>query len=176
MKRNERQLLIFAGTLFVLLLVFRLVPLAWESYRQGRDEIALLEERIDRYRQLLVDTNLWQEREALKAAEMAELEGLVFEGSNPNLIGSAVQRTLRQAMEQSGVSARETPVARYNNAGAWLLVTQELNFTLEQHQILPFLNALQASRPRLHVTAFSVTRNRRQYTGSVTVVGFGKVR
>lgn len=176
MKRNERQLLMLAAALFVLLVAFRLVPMAWQSYREGRDEIALLEERRDRYRQLLIDTTLWQERETLKAAEMAELQGWVFDGGNPNLIGSAVQRTLRQALDQTGVRVRETPVPRYNNAGEWLMVTQDLNFTLEQHQILPFLQALQTSRPRLHVAAFSVTRNRRQYTGSVTVVGFGSVR
>lgn len=175
MKRNERQLLLLAGVLFALVVVVRVVPLAWDFYRQGREEIALLEERVDRLRQLIVDEQLWMDREALKQAEIADLQGWVFEGSNPNLIGSAVQRTLRQAMEQASLSVRETSVARYSYVGEWLMVTQDMNFTLEQHQILPFLNALETARPRLHVTGFTVTRSRRQYSGTVTVVGFGKV-
>ena len=175
MKRSERQLLLLAGVLFALVFVVRLVPLAWDYYRQGRNDIAVLEDRIERYRQLILDTDLWMEREALKQAEIADLQGWVFEGSNPNLIGSAVQRSLRQAMDQAGLSVRETNVARYSRVGPWLLVTQEMNFTLDQQQILPFLNALEAARPRLYVTSFTVTRTRRQYSGTVSVTGFGKL-
>lgn len=174
MKRSERQLLLLAGVLFALVVVVRLIPLTWDYYRQGRNDIAALEARSERYRQLIADTDLWMEREALRQAEIAELQGWVFEGSNPNLIGSAVQRSLRQAMDQAGLSVRETNVARYGRIGSWLLVTQEMNFTLEQQQILPFLNALEAARPRLYVTAFSVNRSRRQYSGTVSVAGFGR--
>jgi hypothetical protein len=53
-------------------------------------------------------------------------------------------------------------------------VSQQMDFSVDQASILPFLNALQESRPRLHVSAFKVDRNRRQFTGSITVVGFGR--
>lgn len=173
MKPTERKLLLLAGMMFALVLVVRVVPLLYGYYRQGQDEIALLEERVERSRQLILDTQLWMEREALKRAEIADLESWVFQGANPNLIGNSVQRALRQAMEQSNLRVMETSVARYNYTGDWLMVSQDMNFSLEQRQILPFLNALQEMRPKLHVTALSINRNRRQYTGSITVVGFG---
>jgi hypothetical protein len=55
-----------------------------------------------------------------------------------------------------------------------LLVEQDISFSLDQQQILPFVQALQSARPRLHIATFSISRNRRQYTGNLTVVGFGR--
>lgn len=174
MKSNERKLLLLAGALLVVVLVVRVVPMALDYYRQGRDDIALLEERIERYRTLIQEQDQWMERETLKQAEIADLESWIFQGDNPNLIGSSVQRSLRQAVEQAGITVRETSVARYSYAGDWLMVEQEMSFTLDQNQILPFLDALQALRPRLHISALTVARNRRQFTGNITVVGFSR--
>jgi hypothetical protein len=125
-------------------------------------------------RTLIEMQDYWMEQEVLKQAEVADLESWIFEGANANLIGNSVQRTLRQAADQSGVIVRETRVAQYSNAGDWLMVSQEMSFTLDQNQILPFLNALQQTRPRLHIAAFTVARNRRQFTGNITVVGFSR--
>ena len=123
---------------------------------------------------MIIDVERWKENETLKQAEIADLESWIFEGTSPNLIGSSVQRSLRQAVEQSSVAIREMNVAEYNYIDDWLMVSQQMDFSVDQANILPFLNALQELRPRLHVSAFSLTRNRRQYTGSITVVGFSR--
>lgn len=177
MKAKERKLLLLLGLLFAAVLVVRLLPMAYGYYRQGRDDIALLEERVDRLETLIQEQDQWSERETLKQAELADLEGWIFPGgNNPNLVSSSMQRTLRQAVDQAGVSVRETRVAEYSYVGEnWLMVTQEMSFTLDQPQILPFLNALQQIRPRLHVAAFNVARTRRQFSGNITVVGFSRV-
>jgi hypothetical protein len=175
-KASERKLFIFFGLLFAAVLVVRVLPMAYGYYRQGREDIALLEERIDRLQTLIQEQDQWSEREKLKQAELADLQGWIFAGgNNPNLVGSSMQRTLRQAVEQAGVAVRETRVAEYSYVGEdWLMVTQEMSFTLDQPQILPFLNALQQVRPRLQVAAFSVARTRRQFSGNITVVGFSR--
>ncbi len=175
MKSNEKKLLLLAGALTVLVLLVRILPLTYGYYRQQRDDLALLEERVERLQTLIQEQDQWMERETLKQAEIADLESWIFPGGdNPNLVGSSVQRSLRQAVEQANIDVRETSVASYSYAGEWLMVSQEMNFSLEQQQILPFLNALQELRPRLHITAFNVARNRRQFTGSITVVGFSR--
>ncbi len=177
MKSNERKLLLLAGIIFLPLLFVRVLPLAYDYYRQGRDNIALLEERVDRAQTLIQEQDVWMERETLKRAEIADLESWIFQGGNPNLISSSVQRSLRQAVEQAGLTVRETPVAQYSYVGEWLMVSQEMSFTLEQQQILPFLNALQQLRPRLHIASFVVAggaRSRRQFSGTITVVGFSR--
>jgi hypothetical protein len=174
MKGNERKLLLLAGILAVVVLVVRVLPLAYGYYREGRDEIAELEERIERYQTLIEDQDQWKERETLTQAQMADLESWIFQGANPNLIGSNVQRSLRQAADQAGLTTRETRIAEYSYVGEWLMVSQEMSFTLEESQILPFLNALQQTRPRLHVAAFNVARSRRGFTGNITVVGFSR--
>lgn len=172
MKQNEKQLIILAGVLFVLVLIVRVVPLLADLYREGQEDIARLEDRIARFEALIAETDEWMAREALKRAEVADLEIWVFEGDNPNLVGSSVQRTLRQAVDKSGISIRSMDVARFSHVDGWLQINQDMDFILDQNDILPFLAALDELRPRLHVTAFSVTRNRRQYTGSITVTGF----
>lgn len=174
MKANERKLLWLGGALFALVLIVRVLPLAYDYYRQGREEIAQAEDRAERLRALIEEQDLWMEREVLKQAEIADLESWVFPGTNANLISSSVQRSLRQAVDQAGVIQRETRVAQYSYAGEWLMVSQEMSFTLEEPQILPFLNALQQLRPRLHIAAFTVARNRRQFSGNITVVGFSR--
>lgn len=174
MNRSEKNLLLIAGLLFALLLVVRVVPLVTGYYRQGREEIALLEERRARLQALTAATREWQERARLKQAEVADLASWVFPGNDPNLVSSSVQRALRQVVEGSNVSLRETGVARYSRVGQWLRVEQDADFSLGQEAMLPFLAALEAQRPRLQVAAFSLNRNRRQYTGSLTVVGFAR--
>jgi hypothetical protein len=172
MKQNEKQLIILAGALFVLVLIVRIVPLLTDWYQSGQEEIARLEDRIARFQTLIAETDEWMEREALKRAEVADLETWIFAGDNPNLVGSSVQRTLRQAVDKSGISIRSMDVARFAYVDGWLQVNQDMDFILDQDDILPFLAALDELRPRLHVTAFDITRNRRQYTGSITVTGF----
>lgn len=174
MKRSEKNLVILAGALLALVLVVRVIPLLFDYYRQSREDIALLQERVDRYRTLIVETSQWQEREQLKQAEVTDLESWVFPGTDPNLVSSSMQRALRQLVAGSGAELRETGVARYSYVDEWLMVEQDMDFALTQEAILPFLRALQASRPHLHISAFSINRARRQYTGKLTVVGFSR--
>jgi hypothetical protein len=175
MKRRERQLVLFAALMFALLLILRVVPALVAYYQQGRDDIALLDERIARYQALASATTEWQDKQQLKASEVGELESWVFNGSDANLIGNSVQRALRTAVESSSLGVREMSVARYTYVGKWLMVTQEMSFTLDQDNILPFLTALQDLRPRLFVQSFTVSRNRRQFTGTIAVTGFGRI-
>ncbi len=174
MKRSEKNLLMLFGALFLLVLLVRVLPMAVNYYRSGREEIALLKEREARYRSLIVDTAQWQQREQLKSAEVTDMQTWIFPGSDPNLVSSSIQRSLRQLMAESGVELREAGVARYSYVGKWLMVEQDMSFALNQPAILPFLRALDASRPRLQISAISIARNRKQFTGSLTVVGFAR--
>ncbi|MGA0805672.1 MAG: type II secretion system protein GspM [Pseudohongiellaceae bacterium] len=174
MKTQEKKLLILLGVLAAVVLVLRVLPLLDAWYRQGQEDIALLQERVQRYEQLIADTAVWQERELQKQSETAEFAAWVFQGDNPSLLGPSVQRSLRQAVEQSGISVREMSVAKFARRGDWLVVTQDLSFTLEEANILPFLATLAAQRPRLFITAFTVAQNRRQFTGSLTVTAFSR--
>lgn len=174
MKQSEKKLIALAGLLFAVLLLVRVLPLAFDYYKQQREDLALLQERIERYRTLIVDTAEWQRREKIKEAAVTDLKAGIFQGSDPNLVSSSLQRNLRQLMTENHVDVRETGVARYNYVGKWLMVEQDMSFSLDQAAILPFLRALDAARPSLHVSAFSINRNRRSYNGSITVIGFAK--
>jgi hypothetical protein len=175
MKKTEKNLVLIATLLFAVVLVVRIFPLALDYYRQGQDDIALMQERMERYRTLIVETEQWQDKEKLKLAEIADLQSWTFNSADPNLVSSSLQRNLRQIADSSGVELREMGVPRYSYVSEWLMVEQDANFSLSQDEMLPFLNNLQQTRPRLPIAAFSLTRNRRQFTGTVTVVGFAKM-
>lgn len=175
MKNNEKKLVIMAGLLFLVVVIVRVIPLLQASYKDGKEEIEFLEQRIDRLRMLVEEAPFIKDREAAREEEVAALEALAFTETDPNLIGNSVQRQLRQTVEQAGVSPRSYDPPRVAQLEGWLMVTQEMDFIIEQQNILKFLDLLEKSRPRLHVTEFSINRNRRQYTGSITVTGFSKI-
>ncbi len=174
MKNNDKKLIAVAGILFLLVVIVRVIPLLKESYNEDLQEIEFLEQRIARMRSLIEEAPFIKDDEAARREEVAALASWTFTGQDPNLIGTSVQRQLRQAVEEAGVLPRSYNTPRIAEAEGWLLITQEMDFVIEQNAILQFLDLLENSRPRLHVTEFSINRNRRQYTGSITVTGFSK--
>ena len=174
MKNNEKTLIGFAVGLFLVVLVVRGIPWLRESYSESLEEIEFTQQQIDRLGMLVEEAPFIQDEEAAKKEEVAALESWVFTGEDPNLIGSGVQRQLRQAVEEAGVIARSYNTPRFAEIEGWLMVTQEMDFVIEQEKILPFLELLKNSEPKLHITEFSINRNRRQFTGSITVTGFSK--
>lgn len=174
MKSNEKKLVGLAGALFLVVLVVRGIPYLKESYNEGLAEIEFLENRISSLRLLVEEAPFIKDEESLKQEEIAALQSWIFTGQDPNLIGSSVQRQLRQAVEEAQVLPRSYSTPRFSETEGWLIITQEMDFVIEQENILPFLELLENSRPKLHVTEFSINRNRRQYSGSITVTGFSK--
>ena len=174
MRSHEKRMVLLLAALLGVAILLEGVPRAWGLYQQQREAITQLEQRVERYRQLADETARWQQRERDMQAMVADYGSWVLEGDNPGLAGSSVQRLLRQAVAASGISLREMSVARVTTHGEWLAISQDMSFSLEEPQVLAFLAALEALRPRLFITAFSLSHNRRQYLGSVTVTGFSR--
>jgi hypothetical protein len=176
MKSKEKKLVALLGVLALLVIIVRGIPFMRDSYQEDLNEIEFLEQRIQRMRLLVEEAPFIKDEEALKRVEMAALESWIFTGQDPNLIASSMQRQLRQAVEEAGVSARSYSTPRFSQAEGWLVVSQEMDFVIEQENMLRFLELLENSRPKLHVTEFSINRNRRQFLGSITVTGFNKTQ
>src|SRR5690606_7507082 len=138
-------------------------------------EIARLENRIANSRQLIEETGRWIEREQDMRAQVELLSAWAFTGSSANFIVTSVQRQLTRTANEAGLTVRETPLPNYVESGDWVVVNQEISFLLDrQDDIVKFLGALEKSAPHLFVTDFSISRNRRQYVGSLVVTGFGR--
>jgi len=174
MKSNEKKLVGLAAILFFAVVIVRVIPMLNDSYNDGLAEIEFLEQRINRLRFMVEEAPFIKDEEALKREEVAALESWVFTGQDPNLIGSSVQRQLRQAVDEADLLVRQYSTPRFSETEGWLMVIQEMDFVIEQENILKFLDLLENSRPKLHITEFNINRNRRQYTGSITVTGFSK--
>jgi hypothetical protein len=175
MKAKEKKLIALAVVMILAVVIVRGIPMLLQSYQDMQDEIEFTQDQIQRLRLLFEEGPFLIDEEALKREEMAALESWVFTGQDQNLIGSGVQRSLRQVVEEAGVLPRSYSTPRYNELDGWLIVSQEMDFAIDQEKILPFLDKLRQSRPRLHVTEFSINRNRRQFLGAITVTGFSKI-
>lgn len=174
MKSKEKKLIALASAMFFLVLVVRGIPYMRDTYREGLDEIEFMEQRIERLHMLMEESAIIKDEEAAKREEMATLESWVFSGQDPNLVGNSVQLQLRQVVGEAGVLARSYDRPRFAETSGWMLVTQEMDFVIDQANILKFLDLLENTRPKLHVTEFTINRNRRQFLGSITVTGFSK--
>ena len=141
---------------------------------------ALIEQtriEIERERRLIEDAASWRERSAAIETQLQELGTQLFQGASVPLISANIQRVVRDLATQSGIVVTSTRLAESMEADDWLLVQQELSLQTEsQSNLMSFLQRLEESRPWLGVTNFSVRRNRNQYAGTITVMGFSRTQ
>jgi hypothetical protein len=91
------------------------------------------------------------------------------------LISANIQRVVRDYANQTGISITSTKLAEAMETEGWVLVQQEITIVTDnQRNIMAFLQQLEQSSPRLGVSTFAIRRNRNQYAGTLTVVGFSR--
>jgi len=176
MTRREKSIL-YAGAAFVVLMVlFRGLPVLEEIYTERKETIAVIRDDIAREQSLEAAADLWRERKDAIDVRLAQLEAQVFETSTLPLLTANLQRIVRQYANDASISITSTKLAEPLQTDGWLMVEQELSFTMDnQSNSLGFLRRLNESQPWLGVTSFTMRRNRNQYVGSVTVVGFSRI-
>jgi hypothetical protein len=91
-----------------------------------------------------------------------------------NLFGSEVQAIVRNIADRNGIAIREMRVAEIETLEDWYKVSQELSFEIDQRRMLPFLNAVRQSSPRLYVRELTISRSRNQFIGSLTIEAFSR--
>lgn len=172
---REQMTLRVAIIVALLLVLSNGVPALFSVYELRSDELQQLRDEIARERRLIADQQLWQERRDEAERQSAQLDGLIFSGGTTPLVAAGIQRQIRQIANDAGLIITSTRLAESFEDGGWLMVEQSLSFTLtDQNAILTFLRQLENSQPYLGVTDFSLRRNRNQFTGELTVVGFSR--
>lgn len=175
MTRREKSILYAGAAVVVLMVLLRGLPVAGEIYAERKETIALIRDDIAREQNLTAATEEWRTRRDDIENRLAQLQTQVFETSTLPLLTANLQRIVRQYANDASVSITSTKLAEPLETDGWLLVEQELLFTMDnQSNSLGFLRRLEESQPWLGVTSFTMRRNRNQYSGSVTVVGFSR--
>jgi hypothetical protein len=175
MSRREKNILALAIVVGIIFVISQVLPSVRGAYASRADSIEQLQTDIERERRLFADADLWQARRADVEAQGVDLSNQLFQEASVPLISASIQRLVREYATQSGISVTSTRLAESMAADGWTLVEQELSIvTGEQSNILRFLQQLESSSPVLGVSAFSLRRNRNQYAGSITVVGFSR--
>lgn len=150
-------------------------PALRDVYATREDKMEQLTLEIEREQRLIGDAEQWQARRADVESRGDTLRQELFQDTSVPLISANVQRLVRDYANQAGVTVTSTKLAESMETDGWLLVEQELSIlTSNQNNILLFLNRIESSHPMLAVNAFSIRRNRNQYAGTVTVVGFSR--
>lgn len=170
---NQKKLVYAAGAMFAIVLLFRIIPWYVSAYEGLSSDRERLRQELDYHRSLAAQEQELKQRAEEVAGLVTNIEHSVF--SVPaNLLGSEVQAIIRNLSGRTGVQIREMRVAKVESFEDWLKISQEMNFTTTQGQILPFLNALKAHEPRLYIRSFTVQRNRSQFVGSLTIEAFSR--
>lgn len=173
MTPNNKKLVMIGAVLLVITLIFRVIPAYSGKYADLQRQRDGLRQSIDRYEMLAED----EARLAKRAAEMREgvmgIENRIFK-TQGNLLASEVQGIVRNIAQRTNVDIREMRVPKAQSFEDWHKLTQELSFTTTQSRMLPFLNALKSHEPRLYVSRLTITRQRNQYQGSMTIEAFSR--
>ncbi len=175
MTRRERKIL-YAGIAMALIFgLSRGLPFISQTYADRKNNIEFIRDDIAREERLIENAALWNERREAIETQLQNLDTEVFQGDAIPLLTANIQRMVRQYATDTGISISSTRLAEPLRGDGWLLVEQELSFTLDsQNNTLEFLRRIEQSRPYLGITSFNMRRNRNQYSGAITVVGFSR--
>lgn len=175
MTKREKRILFAALAVGVVFALTQGIPALTNHYGARADSIAALQTSLERERRLIEDAQMWSERRTQVRERGDELTTQLFQDSSIPLVSANIQRLVRDYANAANVSITSTKLAESMETDGWLLVEQELTIiTSAQNYILAFLERIETSSPLLSVSSFSVRRNRNQYAGTITVVGFSR--
>lgn len=176
MTKREKNILALAVLVGIVFVASQGLPAARAYYAQASARIEQLQTQITREQRLLETAADWRERRAGVEARDAELDAMLFQETSIPLISASIQRLVRDLAGETGISITSTKLAESMETDGWLLVEQELTLLTEnQENMLRLVQALESATPWLGVSTFSVRRNRNQYAGTITVVGFSRI-
>lgn len=172
---REKLILRLALLVAVIMLLVNGIPAATGIYQAKAIEIESLRAEIEREQRLIDDAELWQQRSTAAQQQVRTLDNSLFTGGSVALLTAAIQRQVRQIAAETGLNINSANLAESQQSGDWVLVEQGLSFsTTDQNNTLLFMQRLADTQPVLKVTRFSMRRNRDQYIGDMTVVGFSR--
>ncbi len=172
---RERNMLLLLAAVSAIFLASYIFPAVADWRDQRRELIASLRLAVEREQALIDNSAEWEQRRDDVELQETELELGIFSGATIPLIEAAIQQDLSRYARESGLSVNATRLADRLETEGWLLISQEMSFhATDADRTVAFLERLSESLPRLRVTDFSLSRNRTQYAGSITVVGFAR--
>lgn len=174
MSRANPKLIYLAVAMLAATLAFKVVPSVVSGYSQLKSDKESLKQDVIYYQDLIEEESDLKLRVEEARELVMGIEESVFQIPE-NLFGSEVQAIVRNISDRTGIEIREMRVAKIETFEDWYKVSQELSFEIDQRRILPFLNALRQSRPRLYVRKFTISRSRNQFIGSVTIEAFSRL-
>lgn len=173
---REKRILGLALFVAVVFLLTNGFPAMLDVYRSRDLQVQALQTEINREQRLIDGADDWAQRRLDAELRMSELESNLFVAANSALLAAAIQRQAREIGLENGVTITSVSLAESNTAADWLMVEQTMSFALaDQNSMLRFLNSLRQSQPFLGISRFDLRRNRNQYVGEITVVGFSRV-
>lgn len=173
---REKRILGLALFVAVVLLLTNGFPAILDAYRSRDLRVQALLTDIDREQRLIESADDWAQRRSDAELRMSELESNLFLAANSALLAAAIQRQAREIGLENGVTITSVSLAESSTAADWLMVEQTMALALDdQNSLLRYLNALRQSQPFLGVSRFDLRRNRNQYIGEMTVIGFSRL-
>ncbi len=174
--QREKRILGLAAFVAVVFLLTNGVPALLDVFRSRNLQIENLRADIDREQRLIDGADDWAQRRADAEQRLSDIESSLFTAGSAALLAAAIQRQAREIGAENGLTITSVSLAESNISEDWLMVEQTMSFALgDQNSLLRFLNGLKQSQPFLGVSSLDLRRNRNQYIGEITVVGFSRL-
>jgi predicted nuclease with TOPRIM domain len=173
MSGTNPKLVILAAAMLAVTLILKVIPTVASSYSQLKSDRQRLQQDVSFYQELIEEETELQSRVEEARELLMGIEESVFQIPE-NLFGSEVQAIVRNIADRNGIAIREMRVAEVETFEDWFKVSQELSFEINQGRMLPFLNAVRLSNPRLYVRELTISRSRNQFVGSLTIEAFSR--
>jgi hypothetical protein len=173
MSRTNPKLVLLALAMLAVTLVLKVIPTVASTYSQLKSDRERLRQDVSFYQALIEEETELQSRVEVAREQVMGIESSVFQIPE-NLFGSEVQAIVRNIADRNGIAIREMRVAEIETLEDWYKVSQELSFEIDQRRMLPFLNAVRQSSPRLYVRELTISRSRNQFIGSLTIEAFSR--
>ena len=154
---KRERLFLIAGTLCVLLVVFKLLfaPL-WEKRQSLGEYVAMKEELLERTKEVISRKSEMEARRDHLGVMLAKYEASLLAGKTANLASAELQSRIERIGRQSGVRIKRINTLKAESMGEYTKVWVEVTFHGDIRSLLNLLYDVENSAKALIVTQMDV--------------------
>ncbi len=175
MTAKEKKLIYIFLLILLLGGLFKGIPALYQKYQQRKEDIALLQTKIERLKALKRKQLFWQQEYERLNSLQQNLQQQLFSASSNELVAARIQAKIKALAKKAGVRIDSIRQAEFQQTQQWLLVSLTVNFKTPVANFEKFLQQIEASTQKLWFKGVNIRSYRNSINGSLTLVGMSKV-
>jgi len=176
MTAKEKKLIIIFTAIALLGILFKGIPFAYQQYQQGKLDILDLKDKKYKVNRLIGRKIFWKQEYDKSIQQQNSLKQKLFIAKSNELVAAKVQLVIKRLAKQSGVNIESIGLAEFKQSNTWLLVSLTINVRANANNVIVFFNKLKINKQKILIEKMSIYSNRNTLNGSITIIGFSKLK